>query len=144
MTLKKTILAIIVAFILSNVLTTLWYMLTDEANFVPYRREVTNYGALMLNHLIYVTLMLYFFVDFYARQPKLSRGVLYGCMMAAMMYIPQAIVIRSIWAVDFNAIFVWNTIAHVVIGGIMGVAIALIYQYKNPTIQLSSESEVQL
>ncbi|MEM7372143.1 MAG: hypothetical protein AAF587_26230 [Bacteroidota bacterium] len=134
MNLKKTTLSILIAFILSNVLTTVWYMLTDEANFVPYRREATNYAALMLNHLIYVALLVYFFTDYYAKQPRLSRGFLYGAMMAAMMYIPQAIVIRSIWEVDFNAIFLWNTVAHVVIGGIIGIAVALIYQYKNPAV----------
>lgn len=131
---KKNILALFLAFVVSNLFTTIWYMLTDEANYVPYRREEMNYGALMLNHLIYAGLMLSLFPYYYKTNPKLSRGFVFGSLIAALMFLPQAIVVRAIWEVDFNTIFVLNTMAHIVIGGIMGILLAFIYNYKNPNL----------
>lgn len=131
MSTKKFTLSVLTAFILSNVLTTIYYMLTDEANFVPYRKEEINYLGMLLNHLIYAGLMVYLFPFFYAPNPKKGRSFLFGCIIAALMFLPQALVVRSIWKVDFNSIFVLNTIAHLAIGGIMGLAIAFIYNYKS-------------
>ncbi len=129
---KKMVLAVIVAFVLSNLLTTVWYMLTDEANTVPYRRDEINYPALMLNHLLYVGLIVYLFPFYYKTSPQTGRGFVFGCLAATLMFLPQAIVVRAIWKVDFNLIFVLNTLAHLLIGGIIGLAIAFIYNYKNP------------
>ena len=47
--------------------------------------------------------------------------------MAAVMFVPQALVVRSIWMVEIDAIFFVNTVAHLLIGGVMGVVTALIY-----------------
>jgi len=124
---KKSILAVVVAFVLSNVLTTVYYMVTDEPNMVPYRRDEINYGALMLNHLIYAGIFVYLFPTFYQKAPKLSRGFLFGVLMAAMMFIPQALVVRSIWTVDINTIFFVNSIAHLLIGGVIGITTAFIH-----------------
>jgi len=131
MSTKKLFLSTIVAFILSNLLTTIWYMATDEANMVSYRRAEMNYAGLMANHLLYAALMVYLFPYYYRTNPTLICGFVFGCLGAAMMFLPQAIVVRSIWEVDFNTVFVMNTLAHLVIGGIMGTAIALIFNYKN-------------
>jgi len=130
MTIKKSLLAGLAAFILSNILTTLWYMLTDEANFVPYRREEMNYGGMMLNHLIYAGIFVYLFPYYYEKYLSLGKGFLFGVLMAAMMFIPQALVVRSIWEVDINTIFFLNTLAHLAIGGIIGLVTALIYGKK--------------
>ncbi|UTW64103.1 hypothetical protein KFE98_08175 [bacterium SCSIO 12741] len=127
MTTKKYILATIAAFFLSNILTTMWYMGADEANMVSFRRPEVNYLGLMANHLIYAGLFVYFFPFFFQSRPVVSRSLVYGILMSAMMFIPSALVVRSIWTVDFNGIFVLNTIAHLVIGAIMGSAVALIY-----------------
>lgn len=127
MNLKKSILAIFAAFLVSNVLTTLWYMLTDEANFVPYRRPEINYAGLLANHLLYAGLFVYFFPYYYERSPKKIQGFIYGLLMGALMFLPSAMVIRSIWEVDFNTIFILNSLAHVFIGGAMGFVVALIY-----------------
>lgn len=54
----------------------------------------------------------------------LKQGSIFGLPMAAMMFIPQAILMRSIWTVDFNGIFVLNTIAHLGIGVVVGLIIA--------------------
>lgn len=135
MSIKKFILSILVAFILSNVLTTFWYIATDEANYVPYRKEQVNYIALMLNHLIYAGIVVYLFPFYYARAPKNGRAFLFGCVMGCLMFLPQAMVIRAIWKVDFNAIFALNSLAHVLIGGIMGFAIALIHNYGNKKVE---------
>lgn len=129
---KKTVIAVLVAFVLSNVLTTVYYMLTDEANRIPYRRDEMNYMALMANHLLYAGLMVHFFPSYYSLNPAKGRAFVFGTLMAAMMFIPQALVVRAIWTVEINGIFFLNTFAHLVIGGLMGVAIAFIYG-KSPT-----------
>lgn len=123
-------LSILIAFIISNVLTTVWYMLTDEANMVPYRRAEINYGAMMFQHLIYAGLMVYLFPYYYKEARTKLRAFIFGCLIATIMYIPQAVVIRAIWEVDFNSIFVFNTLAHIIIGGIMGLVISIIFDNK--------------
>ena len=127
MSTKKSLLAIVVTFVLSNVLTTVYYMVTDEANMISYRRDEMNYLALMANHLIYAALMVYFFPTYYVKNPVKSRAFVFGVLIAALMFIPQALVVRAIWTVDINTIFFVNTFAHLFIGGIMGTSIALIY-----------------
>ena len=127
MSTKKSILAVVAAFLSSNVLTTVYYMITDDANMVPYRRESINYAALMANHLVYALLFVHLFVPYYERQPQRMRGFVYGVLMAAVMFVPQALVVRGIWKVDINAIFFANTVAHLLIGGIMGLVSAIIY-----------------
>jgi len=130
MNFKKSTLAVIAAFLVSNILTTVWYMVSDDANFVSFRRPEVNYLGLIINHLIYAVVFVYLFSSFYEKAPKLSRAFLYGILMAAVMFIPSGIVVRSIWTVDFNSIFVFNSIAHLVIGGVMGIVVAFIYNYK--------------
>lgn len=130
MNLKKSIFAVVAAFLLSNILTTLWYMLSDDANFVSFRREEVNYLGLIVNHLIYAFVFVYLFSSFYEKVPKIARAFLYGVLMAAVMFIPSGIVVRSIWTVDFDSIFVFNSLAHLFIGGIMGMVVSLIYNYK--------------
>lgn len=134
MKVKKSILAVLVAFLASNILTTLWYMLSDEANFVSFRRAEVNYLGLVANHIIYAIVFVLLFSSFYERAPKLGRAFFYGALMGCVMFIPSGIVVRSIWTVDFNSIFVFNSIAHVVIGGIIGVLVALIYNYKKESL----------
>lgn len=130
---KKMILSVVVAFVLSNALTTAWYMATDDANFVPYRRAQINYAGLMLNHLVYALIFVYL-IPFYLKSAiKVGRGFVFGVLMAAMMFLPQAMVVRSIWKVDFDAIFALNSLAHLVIGGIIGVVVTLIYKPKKQT-----------
>lgn len=127
MSTKKKLIALVITFILSNVLTTLYYMMTDEANMVEYRRDEMNYAALMMNHLIYAALFVILFPYYYQKHEKPSSGFLFGVLMGAVMFIPQALVVRAIWKVDINTIFFFNTIAHLVIGGLMGLATAFIY-----------------
>lgn len=98
-------------------------MIMDAPNEVPFRREAMNYGLLMLNHLIYAGLMVYLFPYYQAKHASTAGAFRYGIIIAALMYIPQALVIRSIWTVDVNMIFLLNTLAHLMIGGVMGVAI---------------------
>ena len=133
MSTRKSIWAVVAAFLLSNILTTAYYMLTDEANMVPYRRESINYAALLANHLIYAALFVHLFAPYYKQRPQLSRGFLYGVLMAAVMFVPQALVVRGIWKVDINTIFFINSLAHLLIGGIMGVVTALIYGKSSAT-----------
>lgn len=127
---KKSILSVFAVFLVSNVLTTVWYMLTDDANFVPYRRAEINYLGLTLNHLVYASVFVLLFPSFYAKAPKLSRGFQYGVLLGVVMFLPSAMVIRSIWQVEFNGIFLLNSVAHLLIGGLMGIVISLIYNYK--------------
>ena len=130
MNFKKSILAIVAAFLVSNILTTIWYMVSDDANFVSFRKEEINYLGLIINHIIYASIFVYLFPSFYEKSPKQSRAFLYGVLMAALMFVPSGIVVRSIWTVDFNSIFVFNSIAHLVIGGLMGIVVSIIYNYK--------------
>ncbi|TRX60774.1 hypothetical protein FNH22_06955 [Fulvivirga sp. M361] len=123
---KYFIISTATAFLISNVLTTLWYMMMDGPNYVPFRREEINYGMLMLNHLLYAGLMVYFYPFFYAKKPSLFEAFTFGALISALMFIPQALVIRSIWTVDINMIFVLNTIAHLIIGGLMAIMIYFI------------------
>ncbi|MDN5203717.1 hypothetical protein QQ008_20170 [Fulvivirgaceae bacterium BMA10] len=124
---KKTIIAVVVAFLLSNVLTTIWYTITDTSNYVPFRREEINYGLLVLNHLIYAGLLVYLFPVYYEKYLKRSYAFVFGCVTAAIMFIPQALVVRAIWTVDVNLMFFLNTVAHLLIGGIIGWVISFIY-----------------
>lgn len=130
MNFKKTLLAIVAAFLVSNILTTLWYLMSDDANFVDFRREEVNYLGLVINHLIYAGVFVYLFSSFYEKSPSIGRAFLYGILMSTVMFIPSGIVVRSIWTVDFNAIFLLNSLAHIVIGGLMGIVVSFIYNYK--------------
>lgn len=123
MTTKRFLLATGVAFLISNVLTSLWYMLMDGPNEVPFRRETMKYGLLMANHLIYAGLMVYFYPFYFAKRSTVGAAFVFGVLIAALMFIPQALVVRSIWMVDVNPVFFLNTLAHLIIGGAMGVAI---------------------
>lgn len=127
---KKTVLSIILLFVVSNVLTTIWYMLTDEPNFVPYRRDEPNYGGLVLNHLIFVSGFVYLFPYFIKEQNTRLKAIVYGVVLAIIMFLPTGLVVRSIWKVDFNTIFALNTLAHCVIGGILGLILSVIYNYR--------------
>ena len=131
MNFKKSILAVLLLFIVSNVLTTLWYMLSDEANMLSFRREEMNYLGLMLNHFIYALGFVYLFPFYYKQYKSFLRAFVFGIILSAVMFIPTGIVVRSIWKVDFNSIFIFNSIAHLMIGGIMGLIIAVIFNYKN-------------
>ncbi len=130
MNFKKSILAIILLFIASNVLTTSWYMLTDTANFVSFRRSEINYGGLMLNHLVFVMGFVYLFPTYLRAKNTKLNAFWFGLVLAAIMFIPTGLVVRSIWQVDFNFIFLMNTIAHLVIGGVLGLLASLVYNYK--------------
>ena len=132
MSFKKSILATVVLFIVSNVLTTVWYMISDDANMVSFRRAEMNYGGLMVNHLLFAIGFVYLFPYYYQNFKSFGRAFLYGVIMAAIMFIPTGIVVRSIWEVDFNTIFIFNSMAHLVIGGVMGLVAAFIYN-KNQT-----------
>ncbi len=123
---KYYVLGILVAFIISNVLTTIWYMVMDEQNFVPFRRDEINYLGLLVNHLIYAGIMVYFYPFFFWQKPSSQNAFLFGGLIAALMFIPSALVVRSIWQVEIDAVFFSNTIAHLCIGGIMGIALHLI------------------
>jgi len=131
MTAKKMILSVILAFLVSNLFTTLWYMLTDIENEVPFRRIEINYGALMLNHLVYALGLVYLFPFFYQVDQRLHRGVIFGAVIAAIMFIPTGLVVRSIWTVEINTIFLMNIVAHLFIGSMMGGVVAVVYNYKN-------------
>lgn len=106
-------------------------MISDEANMVSFRREEMNYMGLVLNHFIYAIGFVYLFPYYFKEYRTLLRAFVFGLVLSAIMFIPTGIVTRSIWTVDFNAIFIYNCIAHSIIGGIMGLVIALIYNYKN-------------
>ncbi|GEM_PF-2319852 len=126
----KFLVSVFGAFLVSNLLTTLWYMAMDDANYVPYRREEINYAALLVNHLIYALLVVYLFPYYYEKHRTRLGAFGYGVIAAALMFIPQALVVRAIWKVDINTIFLLNSIAHLAIGGVMGVVVALIYDFK--------------
>ena len=137
MNFKKASLALVTGFILSNLLTTVYYILTDEPNFVPIRREETIFIGLILTHLVFVGIMVAMFPRWVRNEGSLAmQGAVFGLLMSAMMFIPQAILVRSIWTVDFNLIFVINSIAHLVIGAIVGASIALIYGRPAPELAL--------
>ncbi|MBO6515606.1 MAG: hypothetical protein JJ975_03555 [Bacteroidia bacterium] len=127
---KKTIVAVLVSFLISNILATLWYSIMDDANFVAFRREEMNYLGLMLNHLVFAGLFVHFFPSYYSSSPGTGRSLIYGTLMAALMFLPSGMVVRSIWTVDFNSIFFLNTLAHMVIGAIMGFVLMKIYLFK--------------
>lgn len=130
MNLRKSFLAVVVLFIISNLLTTIWYMVTDDANFVSFRREEINYVGLVLNHLIFVAGFVYLFPNYITDRNSKLNAFWYGSVLAAIMFVPTGMVVRSIWQVDFNLIFLMNSIAHLVIGGVMGIVLSLIYNYK--------------
>ncbi len=130
MNIKKSIFSVFALFVVSNVLTTVWYILTDEANYVSFRRSEINYGGLTLNHLIFVIGFVYLFPYFIKDQNTRWKSFVFGVVLASIMFLPTGIVVRSIWQVDFNIIFVLNAIAHAIIGGVLGIILKVIYDYK--------------
>jgi hypothetical protein len=126
---KSKIYAIIAGVLLSNVLTTVYYLMTSSPNHMgTFQRPEYNYLGLMANHIVYVSILVLTFTRWYRTSDDavLKQGVVYGVLMAAIMYLPQAFVVRSIWFVEFNRIFVLNIVAHLVIGAIIGLAVASI------------------
>ena len=130
MSFKKFIVLSLLLFIISNILTTVWYMSTDVANFVPFRREEVNYGGLMLNHLLFVIGFAYLFPFYAGVYNSKARAFLFGVILAGIMFIPTGLVVRSIWTVDFNLIFLINSLAHLAIGGLLGWISHIVYNYK--------------
>ncbi len=126
---RKWILATVVLFVLSNVLTTTWYMITDEANFVTFRRPEVNYLGLMINHLVFVIGFIYLIHLLLQVKPGISSAFGFGMILAGIMFVPSGIVVRSIWQVEFNLFFYLNALAHLVIGGILGVGFQMIHRY---------------
>ena len=97
-------------------------------NTVPFQREQQVFVGLILTHLIFVGIMVYMYPRWSrAGDSAVSQGALFGALMAGMMFIPQAVLVRSIWTVNFDAIFAANIVAHTVIGAIVGIAIAFIH-----------------
>lgn len=131
MNLKKSLLSALLLFFVSNILTTMWYMLFDDVNEVSFRREEMNYLGLMINHFIYVVGFVYVFPFYYKQHKTYKRAFIFGVILSAIMFIPTGIVVRSIWLVDFNAIFILNSVAHIIIGGTMGLLLAYIFNFKN-------------
>jgi len=131
MNLKKTILAVAILFIISNVLTTGWYMAMDSANTVPFSRHEPNYIGLVLNHLVFVGCFIYLFPSFIQPKNTINQAIIFGATMAIIMFIPTGMVVRSIWQVDFDLIFMLNTCAHLVIGAILGIVLRTIYNHKH-------------
>jgi hypothetical protein len=126
---KSKIYAIIVGVLSSNVLTTAYYMITSSPNHMgAFQRPEYNYLGLMVNHIIYVSILVLTFARWYRTSDGsvIKQGVIYGLLMAAIMYLPQAFVVRSIWLVEFNLIFVSNIVAHLMIGAIIGLLVAAI------------------
>ncbi|KAA3642929.1 MAG: hypothetical protein DWQ07_20620 [Chloroflexi bacterium] len=124
----RAITALVVGFLLSNILTTIYYIVTASMNTVPFQREQQVFIGLFLTHFIFVGIMVYMYPRWSRSvDSAVAQGALFGALMAAMMFIPQAVLVRSIWTVDFNAIFAANIVAHTVIGAIVGIAIALIH-----------------
>ncbi len=127
---KKTMLSILILFVVSNILTTVWYMLSDEANMVSFRREEPIFAGLALNHLIFVSGLVYLFPHFIKEQNTKIKSFTYGVVLALIMFLPTGIVVRSIWQVEFNTIFAINTMVHSLIGGVLGLILSVIYNYK--------------
>jgi hypothetical protein len=126
---KSKIYAIIAGVLLSNVLTTVYYLMTSSPNHMgAFQRPEYNYLGLMVNHIIYVSIVVLTFTRWYRTDDGsvLKQGIIYGLLMAAIMYLPQAFVVRSIWFVEFNLIFVFNILAHLVIGAMIGLMVASI------------------
>jgi hypothetical protein len=126
---KSKVYAIIAGVLLSNVLTTVYYIITSRPNHMgPFQRPEYNYLGLMASHIIYVCILVLTFTKWYRTSDNaiIKQGVIYGILMAAMMYLPQAFVVRSIWFVEFNLIFVFNILAHLTIGAIIGLVVASI------------------
>lgn len=127
---KKTVLSIVLLVVVSTVLTTLWYLVTDDANMVSFRRDQINYNGLMLNHLIFVLGIVYLFPMLLEKHNTVLKSFWFGMVLAAIMFIPTGCVVRSIWQVDFNTIFILNSIAHLAIGGVLGLIFRIIHNYK--------------
>jgi putative effector of murein hydrolase LrgA (UPF0299 family) len=130
MNFKKSIFAVILLFLVSNILTTGWYMFTDDENFVAFRRDEVNYVGLIINHLIFVICFVYLFPYLVRGKNNKLHAFWFGVVLAVIMFIPTGLVVRSIWKVDFNSIFLMNTLAHLIIGGVLGIISSLIYNYK--------------
>ena len=83
-----------------------------------------------MNHLIFAVGFVYLFPSYIKDKNTGINAFWFGLVLAAIMFIPTGLVVRSIWKVDFNQIFLMNTLAHLVIGGAMGLVLSLIYNYK--------------
>ena len=131
MSTKKFFISLIAGFVTSMILTSIYYYIMDEPNMVDMRRSEMIYPGLMATHLLFVGLMILIYQRWRrVEESAVRQGSIFGVLMAAMMFIPQAVLVRSIWTVDFNGIFIVNIIAHLLIGAVIGIVIALIIERK--------------
>ncbi|NQZ78245.1 MAG: hypothetical protein HRT61_19385 [Ekhidna sp.] len=126
----KQIITFIILFVLSNILTTSWYMITSDVNTVSFQREEANYLGLVFNHLIFVAGLIYLLNGLIKIESSRLQAFTYGVVIAGIMFIPTGLVVRSIWLVNFDKIFIYNSIAHLIIGGILGVVFHFIYMFE--------------
>ena len=62
----RAITALVVGFLLSNILTTIYYIITASMNTVPFQREQQVFIGLFLTHLIF---------HFWISQPRLKASL---------------------------------------------------------------------
>ncbi|WP_372371194.1 hypothetical protein [Candidatus Uabimicrobium sp. HlEnr_7] len=127
---KKFLAAFITCFLISNVLTIVWYTATADANSVPFKREQPDYLLLQLNHIVFAFILAYIYPIGYKGGSLLKEGFCFGVLMGILMFLPTGLVVRGIWEVPANLMFVFNTIFHALAGGVCGVGIAFTYGKK--------------
>ncbi len=127
---KKFIGSFIVCFLLNNILTIAWYTFTAEANTVPFKREQPDYLLLQLNHIVFAFILAYVYPMGYKGGNLVTEGFRFGVLMGILMFLPTGLVVRGIWQVPANLMFVYNTIFHAIASGICGIGIAFIYGKK--------------
>ncbi len=138
MTRTSIALSAVLAFIASNVLSTAYYMATATENTVAFARDVPRYELLTANHLVFAVALAWLYPRFIDHGSRATAGLRFGAMMGLVMFVPTGLVVRGIWTVDFDAIFLANCAFHIGCGAVLGWIVARVQGARSVAPQLST------
>ncbi|MEM7029054.1 MAG: hypothetical protein AAF629_05635 [Chloroflexota bacterium] len=127
MTIKKFTIAVVVAFIISNILNTIYYAVTAAGHVWEMTKAEPNYPLLMLNHLVFVLLLAYVYPIGYKGGSPIAEGARFGALMGLIMFVPTGLVVRAAWEVPITPYFLADIVFHTLATAIMGISIAFVY-----------------
>ena len=130
---KKFVMALAAAFLISVVFNTIYYAVTAEGHTFVLTKAEPNFALIMLNHVVFALLLVYLFPIFYRDGSSIVEGAKFGALMGLVMFVPTGLVVRGAWDVPITPYFYLDIVMAAVITAIMGIAIGMIYGQKKMT-----------
>ena len=124
----KFLISTVVTFFASTILNSVYYALTASFNHLEgITRAKPLFPLLLINHVIFALIVCFLYPRTRFALSLPLRGVVFGVLSAALMFLPVAFVIRGTWYVPADWTFLVNSLFHLASGAVMGWLIALIY-----------------